>query len=304
MDEHKALVDITLAAKRGAVACLLWLAGTTGQAWAQSRSAAQVDSEHLFGFTQGSDIGDRGELEGESDGTGRLGKRFGTYAAVNDILELKYSITDYFRVAPNIEFAYHDVSGVPGFEDRRGFTLQGAGVEFKYRLLNRAYAPFGLTIAASPYGNGIDTATGGRVGQYGIDTAVIIDKELVKDRIYGAFNVLYEPKRTHFLATGEDLKDAIFGIAAALTSQVRPGLFLGGEVRHLRSYQGLTFDTFAGEAWYLGPTLYAVLSAQWNLTFAWNAQVSGHATGDPRALDLVNFDRHQVRLRLGYNFPP
>src|SRR5258707_646331 len=106
VNESKALIDITLALKRGAAACVLLLGGAIGQAWAQARSTAALDSEHLFGFTQGSDIGDRGELEGESEGTSRLGKRFGTYAAVTEVLELKYSITDNFRVAPNIGLAY------------------------------------------------------------------------------------------------------------------------------------------------------------------------------------------------------
>jgi hypothetical protein len=36
------------------------------------------------------------------------------------------------------------------------------------------------------YGNGIDTATGDRVVQYGIDIAVIVDKELVNHRLPAA----------------------------------------------------------------------------------------------------------------------
>ena len=38
------------------------------------------------------------------------------------------------------------------------------------------------------------------------------------------------------------------------------------------------------------------------MTPAWNMQPAGHAVGDPGRLDLVNFDRHQARVRLGYSF--
>src|SRR5215475_14404860 len=58
-----------------------------------------VDSEHLFGFTQGSDIGERGEKELETDSTGRFGRQGGTYAVRSTALEAKYTPLDYFRVA-------------------------------------------------------------------------------------------------------------------------------------------------------------------------------------------------------------
>ncbi len=41
--------------------------------------AFEVDSEHIFGFTQGSDIGEKGELEFETEPTAAFGKRWGRY---------------------------------------------------------------------------------------------------------------------------------------------------------------------------------------------------------------------------------
>jgi hypothetical protein len=64
----------------------------------------------------------------------------------------------------------------------------------------------------------------------------------------------------------------------------------------------VTFDSFAGHALYLGPTLYARLGANVWLSAAWNVQVWGAATGIPGALDLSNFERHQAKLRLGMEF--
>jgi hypothetical protein len=35
---------------------------------------------------------------------------------------------------------------------------------------------------------------------------------------------------------------------------------------------------------------------------AWSVQVAGRAVADVGSLDLVNFERHQAKLRFGYNF--
>src|SRR5262249_29164773 len=58
-----------------------------------------VDSEHLFGFTEGSDIGERGEKEFETDSTGRFGRQGGSYAAASTAFEAKYTPLDYFRIS-------------------------------------------------------------------------------------------------------------------------------------------------------------------------------------------------------------
>ena len=78
-----------------------------------------------------------------------------------------------------------------------------------------------------------------------------------------------------------------------------PGVFVGAEVRNLRHYEGLGLDRFAGQALYVGPTLYMTLGAQFWLSAAWNVQAWGTTAADGGALDLTNFERHQVRFRLG-----
>jgi hypothetical protein len=48
--------------------------------------------------------------------------------------------------------------------------------------------------------------------------------------------------------------------------------------------------------------MYVKLSEHFSMSAAWSVQVSGRASDGPAPLDLVNFERHQVLLRLGYNF--
>jgi hypothetical protein len=38
------------------------------------------------------------------------------------------------------------------------------------------------------------------------------------------------------------------------------------------------------------------------LLAAWNVQVAGRAVDEPGSLDLRNFERHQVRLKFGFNY--
>src|SRR5262245_63683162 len=74
---------------------------------------------------------------------------------------------------------------------------------------------------------------------------------------------------------------------------------VGAEVRSLRHYEGLGLNSFAGQALYIGPTLYATFGHGYFLSVAWNVQVWGAVAACSGALELVNFEGHQVKLRLG-----
>ena len=74
--------------------------------------SGQVDTEHMFGFTEGSDIGDAGEKELEADSTGRFGKLGGSYNTVATALEAKYGFSDRFRLSAVATVAYYDITGV------------------------------------------------------------------------------------------------------------------------------------------------------------------------------------------------
>jgi hypothetical protein len=85
-------------------------------------------------------------------------------------------------------------------------------------------------------------------------------------------------------------------------ARVYSDIFVGGEARYLRQYDGIALDAFAGQAYFIGPTVYAKLSERAWMTVAWSAQVAGNAATAAGSLDLVNFERHQVRLLFGISF--
>jgi hypothetical protein len=97
-------------------------------------------------------------------------------------------------------------------------------------------------------------------------------------------------------------REAVVGPAAGLMVRVGPGILVGGEARYLRSYQSLALEKFAGQALFVGPTLYARLSKRSWMIAAWSSQIAGRAANGSGPLDLINFERHQAKLQFGLEF--
>src|ERR1700712_818407 len=79
--------------------------------------AEGIDTEHLFGFMIGTDVGNVGEREFQSQTTGRFARKCGGYRAVSEELELEFVPTRNFRIELGGAFAAYDINGVPGIED-------------------------------------------------------------------------------------------------------------------------------------------------------------------------------------------
>jgi hypothetical protein len=141
-------------AARPAAATLVLLALAAGPA------RADVDSEHMFGFTEGTDIGTPFLPEGELEMVGRLGRSEGNYSATSLTASLKYPLSEHFRVAPSITFTRFDISGLTGFEDRNVIGLERLALEFRWRPFDRETSVFGLTFVATPFVGFIDEVTG------------------------------------------------------------------------------------------------------------------------------------------------
>jgi hypothetical protein len=291
-------------------AAIIALSVLAGGAWARDADdttktrdrANEVDTEHIFGFVEGGDIGERGDLELEKESALRFGKRAGAYAAVSTLFDLKYVPFEHMLVSPGMLLAYHGIAGVPDLADRQQITFQGLWFEAKYQFIDREKAPFGLTLFAAPRWTRIDEKSGERADQYSAEFTLSLDKEIVPAKVFGAFNLIYEPEISHSRETGERQREANLGAGVALSGQIRPGVFVGAEARYLRSHEGLIPNALKGEAFFLGPTFYTKLTANSFMSVAWSPQIAGRAVGEAGGLDLTNFERHQVRFRLGIEF--
>jgi hypothetical protein len=263
---------------------------------------APVDTEHLFGFVEGADIGGQGDGEFVTDSTLRAGRSAGVFANAASELELKYTAFQNFRISAGATLAYYDISGIAGMGDTQHTAMQSLFLDARLRLLDRDLAPFGLTISAAPHWGFVDETSGVPASHYGTEIQLLADRELQPDRLVGAINLLFANDRTRLVAFDGLQHESLVGAGAALATQILPGLWLGGETRYLRDYSGSALDVFTGQALYIGPTVYARLGRNAFASVAWNFQIWGGATAAPGALDLTNFERHQVKLRFGFEF--
>ena len=264
--------------------------------------AEGFDTEHIFGFMIGSDVGDAGEREFQSQTTGRFAKDGGRYRALNQEMEIELVPAPNFRVELGTSFTAFDISHVPGFDDRRQLSWQGVSADFRYRFLDREVAPFGMTLALEMHADRVDETTAAAVRSYGTEFIAAFDREVIPNFVVAALNVSYEPEWTRMPSTGAAEQDATIGVAFGLMAKLRPNVQLGGEVRYFRKYEGIGLDEFSGQALFIGPTAYVQLSDRSRLTATWSVQAWGQRAGSNTALDLVNFERHQARLVYGLNF--
>jgi hypothetical protein len=284
--------------RRLARSCL-WLALALVPAEARAQT---IDTEHLFGFTIGSDVGEVGEREIEGTVTGRFAKQTGSYNAASSTLSAEFVPLPNLRTEFTGALVSYDIAGVSGLADQRYTAFGGLSADIRYRVLDRATAPFGFAIGAEPHWGRADDVTGEPVSQYGVDFVAAADWEVIPDRVVAAFNLLYQPETMRSKVTGTWSQESTAGVAFAVMGQVHSGILVGGEARYLRKYDGLGLDTFAGQGFFIGPTVYFKLSERAWITAAWSAQVAGQATASVGSLDLVNFERRQARLLFGVNF--
>lgn len=264
--------------------------------------AEGIDTEHLFGFMIGSDVGNAGEREIQSQTTGGFSKSGGRYRAISQELELEFVPAKNFRIEIGSTFASHDINGVAGFEDRRQLAWQGVSVDLRYRFLDRDTAPVGLTFAVESHADRVDEATAAIVRSYGTEIRVAFDRELIPNFVMAALNLTYQPEWTRLVGAGAAEQESTIGASFGLMAQLRPGFLVGGEARYLRKYEGIGLEEFVGQALFVGPTAYFKLSDRSRLTAAWSFQAWGHSARPGPGLDLVDFERHHVRLVFGVNF--
>jgi hypothetical protein len=264
--------------------------------------AEGIDSEHLFGFMIGTDVGNVGEREFQTQTTGRFGKDGGRYRALGQEFELEFVPVSNFRVEVGSSFVGHDIRGVAGLDDVRQLAWQGVSLDLRYRLLDRDSAPFGLTFAVEGQLNRIDEVSAARVRNFETEFRIAFDREVIPNYALVALNLIYQPEWTRVLASGAAEQEATIGAALGAMFRIRPDVLVGGEARYLRRYEGIALDEFSGHALFVGPTAYFQLSPRSRLTAAWSVQAWGRPAGSGATLDLVNFERHRARLIFGVNF--
>ncbi|MGL4240527.1 MAG: hypothetical protein ACRCTI_05375 [Beijerinckiaceae bacterium] len=277
-----------------------------------------------FGFATGSDVGDVGSLAGALEYNGNFGTRFGRLHGHLGKAQISYAPFRCFEIGPSIQGAVVNAGTTTFGLDQRQF---GGAVEMKYKILGRGDHGVGLTITTEPgafnrtYKSGFVDAFGNPFqpsgAVYSNLARILIDFEIVKNKLFGAINIEHG-------ATWDDpvSQSAGFGlpnpgfartsalnIRAAVAAKLTESFYLGVEGSHQRAYSGIFLNRDLGNAWFAGPTFYWQATEKLSLTGAYNYQFAGQTKdafntigASSKGVDLINFNRHLVKVKLGYSF--
>ncbi|MBS0640420.1 MAG: hypothetical protein JSS43_11145 [Proteobacteria bacterium] len=277
-----------------------------------------IETEDIFGFTLGSDTEQKGALLLELENVAGFGSRDQSYSSVNSKLQVTYGVTDWFSASLGILGGYYYIKDrPPGFSvtdtgatvptdylypQINNYRFAGIGGELRLNLLKRQDNVVGVTLHAEPSFRMADEVSGERGNGYGSENKLIIDRELVADRLFGAINVIYDFESFKAYDSPSTEKQSAFGLSGALTYQWAPGFFFGGEIRWLRAYDGMGLNTYQGQGVFLGPSMFWHFLDNAYLSAAFSWQVTGSVRDQASTINLVNFQRQQLKFKLVYEF--
>ena len=261
----------------------------------------ELETKYLFGFTEGADIGAQGEQSVEFESTTQFGRRYGQYGTLEQEVEYESVPSQYFGYelsAHGMGYSVHDVNGAA---NTQGANFSGLSTELRYLVIGRGPgSPFGLTVVAEPEWGRVDD-NGQPVTDLSTTFRGIIDTELVANHLYAAANLVYAPDVAQ--SPGQAwARTSTWGLTSGLSYRLTPKVAAGGEAEYYGAYNGLAFQAFQGQAFYLGPTLQVQYTGQIMLSAAWATQVEGHAAGENHGLDLTNFPHQRGNLKVEFEF--
>ncbi len=270
---------------------------------AQDSAFHELETKYIFGsFTVGSSIDEEGEKAFEPESQGAFGKRGGQYTATETVLEYEFTPTQYLQVELGPSISYYNIHNIPGLDDRNLAALNGFEVNLRPIIIDRGASGLAITGSIEPEFHSRDETSGAKVVNYGLETRLEADIELIKNRLFFGSNLLYEPETTR-ADFGVWQRESTWGISAALAYQIVPKVVVGADLWYLQHYEGLAFNTFTGDALFLGPTLYWQITPKVLVSAAFETQIAGREVGAmPANLDLTDFSRMRARLLFEFEF--
>lgn len=266
--------------------------------------ADDFDTGDIFGFTNGSGVGNKGDKQFNTETDFALGRATGVYYAGETTNKFEYTPTDKIQLGFASLLAWHDIKGVSGFADRSQFGFSGFSGEFKYQLLDRSSSsPLAVTFETDPTWRWIGDSDGQRVTNYEVPLMLNGDAEIIKNVLYFGSNLVYEPATTRDPSNQPGwIKESTASISGALSYVLAPSVTVGGEIWYMRHYQSIALANFTGDAVFAGPTLYVKINDKAFISAAWNVQFAGHEVGVPGSLDLADFARQRVKFKINVAF--
>lgn len=286
-----------------------------------SHAFHETDTHYLFGFTEGADIDAEGEKELEFETTISAGKRRrlitpgdpasllgfnggSAYRVIAQKVEFEHTPSQNFQYALGVTADSHYIKGIDGLDNVNNVNFRGVSGELRYVLLGRGPAsPVGVTLQVEPEYGHVSGTSGQSETALELETKLVVDTELVPNRLYGALNLVYEPELSRGVGEYKWGREATFGVTGAMSYRITPQIAFGGSVEYYRHYaDNFLFDHLDGQALYMGPHLFVRLDRKLFVSLAFATQVSGHAAGETFSTDLSNFSRNKAKIHFGVEF--
>jgi hypothetical protein len=271
----------------------------------KAKGVPQVPDGFIFGFTGPSGVGSPGDRSGSLEIDGNFGKRDGRYRNLTQKFSYEYTFAPNWTVEPAFFTAWHGVRNVTSAPINRSmFQFDGASFDVSHRLIERsATNPFAVKIAVEPRWARLDD--GGRHAQsFGAELKFITDAVVVPDALFWAGNLVlgYDNARNPDIS-GKWQTSSSLKVSQALAYQLAENFMLGAEATYLASFDGPAFNTFSGQAIFLGPTVYWKVSEKVALNATIAPQIAGRNTATPgQKFDLDNQARMMTRFKLSVEF--
>ncbi|MCJ2035296.1 hypothetical protein [Methylobacterium sp. J-068] len=273
-------------------------------------ASKDVDTEHLFGFTEGADAGEKGEQEVVVDTISRLGKRAAgpgsRYQVLDTKLGYQFDPIDRLSIEIGAFGNLRRVRSVVDLDDKSYGTFDGVSLEVKYQFLKGSRdQPVGLAVELRPRFSRVLPIEGNGADIFDIESVLQLDVQLVPDKLWYGGNLSFEPAAGRQRGGGPGYRSSTVLWSNALVGRVGENTYFGPEVRYQRGYDGTFLNQLEGEALFVGPALHHRFTEKAWLTLAYSGQVWGRDTGPAlagRALGLNQFERHNVRVKFGMEF--
>lgn len=271
----------------------------------------EIDTEHLFGFTEGADAGEKGEQEVELDTVTRIGKRragpgLSGYDVVGTKFGYQFNPVDRFSIELSAFGDYHRIRNITDLDDRNAGNFDGISVELKYQFLKgSAEQPFGLALELRPRFARVLPIEGRGADIFDFENVLQFDWQIVPGKLWYGGNISFDPAAGRQRGSGEGYRTSALQWSGVLVGKVGDATYFGPELRYGRGYDGIFLNHITSEALLFGPALHHRFTEKAWITLAYAGQVWGHDT-DPalarRGLGLNQFERHTLRVQVGMEF--
>jgi hypothetical protein len=275
-------------------------------------SAGSRADENLFGYSYGSETLPKGGWETYLWSTWRTDKGNGNYDALDLRLELEHGFSDRFQASLYVNGSYwntHDTgpineeTGASAIPNQSTFAFKGVQVALKYAPLSPYKDGLGLAFYLEPGYFTRNSITGAPQTEYELEPRIILQKNFLEDQLISVVNFSGEFEWEKGQDEPSFEKELKLEATGGLAYLVAPNWYVGVEGRYKAVFPNWNLGDREAWAVFAGPAIHYATRKWWaTLTVLPQLRGSPNAPGRSSSLQLDEFERLEVRLKIGYYF--